>query len=109
MLRVVWIYSFVCVCVCSHHVYQLCDREAELDDNHVGGVPRRTRPLAVAPEQPPEEIVLSVGPVVRQHWRKETVRRGRLSLQTRETSNFYFILFYLWSLVTIYKSFIKAA
>lgn len=44
----------------SHHVYQLCDGQAELDDDHVGDVPRRTRPLAVGAEQAPEEFVLAV-------------------------------------------------
>lgn len=59
---------FLSVCV-SHHVYQLCDGEAKLDDDHVGDVARRTRPLVVAPKQTPEELVLRVdtSPVFSQH------------------------------------------
>lgn len=59
----------MCVSVCLYHVYQLRDGEAKLDDDHVGDVACRTRPLAVASKQAPEELVLGVdtSPVFGQH------------------------------------------
>lgn len=46
----------------TYHVNELCDRQAEVDEDHIRDVGHRPGPLVVAREEFPQQPFLCVGP-----------------------------------------------